>query len=134
MSEASVKLTKNQKLVFDVLRQEKAPLTAYAILDQLRDAGFRAPAQVYRGLEKLMELGLIHRLETLNAYVACSHSHGAGGGVIFTICDQCGGVEEFCDEALSQKLAERARESAFTVDRSIVELHGACGSCGEAAK
>ena len=131
MSKATAKLTNNQGLVFDVLRREKAPLTAYAILDHLRDEGFRAPAQVYRGLEKLLELGLIHRLETLNAYVACSHSHAGGGGVIFTICDRCGGVEEFCDEKLSHQLAERAQKSAFTVDRSIVELHGACGSCGK---
>ena len=68
-------LTKNQGLVFDVLSHSQGPLSAYTILDKLRDHGFRAPLQVYRALEKLLEFGLVHRLESINAFVACAHPH-----------------------------------------------------------
>ena len=71
-------LTKNQTLVMGALSQAKGPLSAYTILDELRDDGFRAPLQVYRALEKLVELGLVHRLESLNAFVACQHTSCGG--------------------------------------------------------
>jgi len=66
-------LTRNQSLVFGALSRAEGPLSAYTILDQLRDDGFRAPLQVYRALDKLVETGMVHRLESLNAFVACSH-------------------------------------------------------------
>src|SRR5256885_11218862 len=66
-------LTTKQQRVLDTLRQAGAPLTAYALLDQLRDHGLTAPTQVYRALDKLAEQGVVHRLESLNAYVCCSH-------------------------------------------------------------
>jgi Fur family transcriptional regulator, zinc uptake regulator len=68
-------LTKNQALVLDVLSRAEQPMSAYTILDKLRDNGFRAPLQVYRALEKLLDFGLVHRLESLNSFVACSHTH-----------------------------------------------------------
>ncbi len=58
-------LTRNQSLVLDTLSQSGGPLSAYTILDQLRDHGFRAPLQVYRALDKLVEFGMVHRLESL---------------------------------------------------------------------
>ncbi len=88
-------LTKNQALVFEVLEKADGPLSAYTILDKLRDHGFRAPLQVYRALEKLLEYGVVHRLESINAFVACAHpdqnchSHGI---VAFAICESCGHV------------------------------------------
>ncbi|HSO47903.1 MAG TPA: transcriptional repressor, partial [Rhizobiaceae bacterium] len=60
---ATAELTKNQSLVMGALARSDGPLSAYTILDQLRDNGFRAPLQVYRALEKLVEFGLVHRLE-----------------------------------------------------------------------
>ena len=68
---ADLKLTRNQQLVYDALTGAKTPLSAYTLLDQLRDAGFRAPLQVYRALEKLIEIGQVHRLESINSFVAC---------------------------------------------------------------
>ena len=67
-SKQSSGLTNKQALVMNLLGKTKGPLSAYAILDQLHDSGFRGPVQVYRALEKLMELGLVHRLESLNAF------------------------------------------------------------------
>src|SRR5256885_5597381 len=57
-------LTTKQQRVLDTLRQAGAPLTAYALLDQLRDHGLTAPTQVYRALDKLAEQGVVHRLES----------------------------------------------------------------------
>ena len=71
---ADVKLTRNQQLVYDALTGADTPLSAYSLLDQLRESGFRAPLQVYRALEKLIELGQVHRLESINSFVACQHS------------------------------------------------------------
>ena len=69
----SADLTRNQSLVMKTLTSADAPLSAYTILDRLRDDGLRAPLQVYRALDKLTTLGLVHRLESLNAFVACAH-------------------------------------------------------------
>ncbi|HSM41507.1 MAG TPA: transcriptional repressor, partial [Afifellaceae bacterium] len=67
-------------MVFDTLLAADGPLSAYDILDRLRDKGFRAPLQVYRALDKLLALGLVHRLESLNAFIACAHPDCEGHG------------------------------------------------------
>ncbi|ANK83276.1 Fur family transcriptional regulator [Minwuia thermotolerans] len=133
MAERTRKLTRNQGLVHDVLDRAGGPLSAYAILDQLRGEGLRAPLQVYRALEKLLEFGLAHRLESLNAYVACSHRHRPGGIAVFAICDDCGEVSEFQDEQVRDRLAEQAESRRFTLDHATVELHGLCRDCAEDA-
>jgi Fur family zinc uptake transcriptional regulator len=123
-------LTKNQSLVFGALSRAEGPLSAYTILDQLRDDGFRAPLQVYRALDKLVETGMVHRLESLNAFVACSHpgcdSHET---IAFAICETCGKVTEISDEALETRLRDLARDDGFTVKRAVVELRGLCAGC-----
>jgi len=128
------KLTKNQALVFGALTSAACPLSAYTILDELRDQGFRAPLQVYRALEKLLEFGIVHRLETQNAFVACKHpscdtheqSHDA---VAFMICETCGTVAEIADEALASQLQGLAGTANFALDQSVVELRGKCVGC-----
>lgn len=122
-------LTRNQQLVFDALIDAAAPMTAYEILDALRDAGFRAPLQVYRALDKLKGLGLVHRLESLNAFVACAEPHHHKGATVFAICDNCGDTQEFTDDAVANRLERRADEQAFTLQRATVELHGLCRRC-----
>lgn len=122
------KLTRNQLLVLDRLEASKAALTAYDLLDQLRDEGLRAPVQVYRALETLSKRGLIHRIESLNAFVACcSHEHQAAAG--FAICDDCGEVAEFAFPASEEGLKSVAGESGFQTRHMTVELHGRCADC-----
>ncbi|MEL6437036.1 MAG: Fur family transcriptional regulator [Pseudomonadota bacterium] len=112
------------------LTQSDAPLSAYTILDQLRDDGFRAPLQVYRALDKLVEFGLVHRLESLNAFVACRHSHcDAQKTIAFMICDTCGNVNEVADTTLSNRLKKMATDAGFSLTKSTVELRGLCSSC-----
>ena len=126
-------LTRNQALVLDQLADAAVPLGAYAILDQLRDQGFRAPLQVYRALDKLVELGLVHRLESLNAFVACQHRHGKDHGLTaFTICENCGAVHEFHDHEVADLLAERSRTAGFSPRKSTIEISGLCIDCDDA--
>ncbi|TQV70294.1 Fur family transcriptional regulator [Denitrobaculum tricleocarpae] len=126
-------LTKNQSLVFETLAEAGAPLSAYTILDQLREHGFRAPLQVYRALDKLLERGLIHRLESLNAFVACQHkhSHGHQGATVFVICGTCGDVNELHDQVINDQIMRRAVEQKFQVESAMVELRGRCSGCAD---
>ena len=129
-------LTKNQSLVFDVLTRSEAPMSAYTILDKLRDHGFRAPLQVYRALDKLTEFGMVHRLESLNAFVACAHreSECCGGGhchgtVAFAICDSCGHVSEFHDDEVDHRLGDWSKTKGFRPAKTTIEIRGLCRDC-----
>ena len=127
---SAVDLTKNQTLVLNTLSRAGGPLSAYTILDQLRDHGFRAPLQVYRALEKLLERGLVHRLESLNAFVACAHDHDhAHGLTAFAICEKCGQVSEFSDEMVETRLKDWAGKSGFHATKTTIEIRGDCANC-----
>lgn len=123
-------LKKNQQLVYDVLSKATAPLSAYSILDLLRDNGFRAPLQVYRALEKLLEFGLVHKLESLNAFVACSHDEcGASEPATFMICEACESVAELGDSGLANHFNKLANDNNFIIRHATVELRGRCKNC-----
>lgn len=114
----------------DALAAAEGPLSAYALLDKLREHGFRAPLQVYRALDKLVEFGMVHRLESLNSFVACAHAHDHAHGLIaFAICDACGQVDEFADEVVEQRLTGWSRDQAFRLKRATIELRGTCAAC-----
>lgn len=126
----SAKLTKNQSMVMNTLAKSDAPLSAYTILDQLRDHGLRAPLQIYRALDKLVEVGLAHRLESMNAFVACSHPGCDGHETLaFMICDECGAVDEITDNSLSKRLSHLAEKSSYALKHTTIELHGICQKC-----
>ena len=117
--------------IFGALREAGGPMTAYQVLDAVREQGITAPPTVYRALGRLVEEGLAHRVESINAYVACAHSHHGDESVIFAICDQCGMVEEIEDSDAVEKLRDAATSDTFTVQRMAVEVHGCCGECTE---
>lgn len=130
MSASTPSLTRNQRMVFETLEAAQVPLTAYAILEQRHADGLRAPPQVYRALEKLLALGLVHRLDSLNAFIACRHPACAPHRVTaFAICDQCHAVTEVQDHAFSRQLHEIAQAAALTPTQSTVEIHGCCLDC-----
>jgi len=127
---ASADLTKNQSLVMGALTKSNGPLSAYTILDQLRDHGFRAPLQVYRALDKLVEFGMVHRLESLNAFVACRHPGCDDHETIaFMICESCGQVNEITDNALANRLKFLAEQARFALKKTTIELRGLCHNC-----
>lgn len=127
-------LTKNQGLVFDVLTKAEAPLSAYTILDKLRDSGFRAPLQVYRALDKLLEYGVVHRLESINSFVACAHPNEdchTHGLVAFAICEGCGQVIEFHDHEVDHRLMDWLKSHKFKAEKATIEIRGHCATCSQ---
>jgi len=129
MSETS-DLTRNQSLVLGTLTGATGPLSAYSILDRVRSDGIKAPLQIYRALDKLVELGLAHRLESLNAFVACAHAHAAHQGLAaFAICESCGRVDEFADDVVEARLAAWSAGTGFATERTTIEIRGHCKAC-----
>lgn len=105
------------------------PMTAYQLLDGLRGEGIVAPPTVYRALNRLIAEGRAHRLESLNAFVACSQpSHSGCAG--FAICDGCGQVTEFAGEPVVHGLEAWAARHAFRMTRATIEVRGRCAGCG----
>ena len=124
------KLTKNQTLVLKVLDKANRPLSAYSLLDKLREYGFKAPPQVYRALEKLIEIGKVHRIESMNAFKACEHSLcEISHMTAFTICQKCEKVSEVKDEELSDYLNLRAAQFGLSAPKTHIEFHGLCNNC-----
>lgn len=127
---ARATLTKNQANVLEKLEAASAPLSAYTLLDQLRERGFRAPLQVYRALDALIKDGFVHRLESLNAFVACCEPHDHSHSMTaFAICDTCGQVQEFSDDGIGHQLEDWVRAGGFVPKKAVIEFRGTCGKC-----
>ena len=123
LNDGSPDLSENQKLVMDLLERKSGPLSAYMILDELRDSGFRAPLQVYRALEKLISIGKVHRVESLSAFIACSHMSCEKLGVTaFVICDKCENVQEVSDESISLFVTDLAIKTKMKAAKSLLTL------------
>ena len=121
-----------QAEVLAVLRSHRAPMSAYEMLGCLRKENPRlAPPTIYRALAALTDRGSVHRLESLNAFVACQrdrHHHAS----ILSICDDCGEVEENVSTELLKKLSGIVGKSGFAPMRHVMEIHGQCASCESA--
>ena len=126
-------LTRNQSLVLGRLEKAEGPLSAYALLDQLRDDGFRAPLQVYRALDALMQAGHVHRLESLNSFVACAGHDHVHGMTAFAICENCGQVDEFADPVVTGRIEAWVSQSGFTPNKAVLEFRGVCAACAAKA-
>jgi len=127
---APADLTRNQALVLSALAEADGPLSAYTILDRLRDDGLRAPLQVYRALDKLVEANLVHRLESLNAFVACRHPDcDTHETIAFTICETCDKVAEIADDEMVARLDALAGDAGFVPKTTTIELRGTCRDC-----
>ncbi len=118
-----------QSDVLKVLKTHEKPMTAYAILDEMKrvEPGLAAPT-IYRTLAALTEQGRAHKLESIKAFVPCRCDHEASVPVL-SICEDCGTVEEHDGSPLLPKLKSLSAQSAFTATRHIVEIHGRCQSC-----
>jgi len=115
--------------VLRILRRRSEPLSAYDILDEMRQTDVKmAPTTVYRALANLAETRSIHRLESLNAYVACQceNHHDAS---ILSICDDCGAVGENIAPDLVDTLSSLLGKNGFSAQRHVIEVHGTCGMC-----
>ncbi len=127
--ERRMRLTPQRRRVLEIVAGGHTAIGAYDILGRL-GGGDRAPAPVvvYRALDFLVQAGLVHRVESLNAYVAC-HAGCGGGWAQLLICRRCHSVVELPSSAVSDAIAEGAAAAGFTVMRPMVEIEGCCRAC-----
>ncbi len=127
-----VRLTPKRRQVLEIIAKSHAAAGAYEILEEMAGPkGRPAPVIVYRALEFLMTHGLVHRLASLNAFIACANpqpEHGAQ----FLICRGCRTVTEFSNPAMGTAIRAGAREAGFSVEASMVEISGLCAACAQA--
>lgn len=134
--EKSLRFTSLREQVFSEIALTRGSIGAYEILERLADKGTRlAPISVYRSIDALIDAGVIHRLESKNAYFACRrHEHGKKGRPIFMACEQCGGVVEVPAQGIFDQVAELAASVDFTPKVKFMEVSGVCASCRGKAK
>jgi Fur family zinc uptake transcriptional regulator len=126
----SQKLTPIRRQVLEALLSSHRPLGAYEVIEALAKTMTRpAPITVYRALDFLMENGLVHRIVSRNAFLACAHDHDEAAMVAFLICERCGLVGEIPAAPVAQSLNASARATGFTPKMSIVEITGVCAHC-----
>ena len=124
------KFTPIRRQVLEALLSRHRPLGAYEVIDELAKSMPRpAPITVYRALDFLMENGLVHRIESRNAFLACAHDHDETSMVAFLICDRCGSVGEIPAAPVAQSLNAAARATGFAPKLSVVEIAGTCAHC-----
>ena len=126
-----IKLTPIRKKVLELLLQEHRALGAYAILAMLREQGFsNQPPVAYRALDFLVEHGFAHKIEKLNAFIACSLP-GANHSPAFLICKKCNMVAETQSAPHNISFKETANSTGFQIEQTIIEAQGICQSCIE---
>lgn len=133
-SALGLRFTDQRRKVLAALAESHVPASAYDVIDRLAVAGPRpAPISVYRALDFLVEHGFAHRIESRNAYIACSHStaaHGHPGAVtVFLLCDACGAAAEAASAELAGALDAVTRAAAFTPRSPVIEIRGLCARC-----
>ena len=123
-------LTKNQKIVLDIIEKSSQPLKAYSILFDVKKKGINAPLQVYRALDKLVEIGKIHKIESRNAFIACKNSNcQVSKATVFSICESCEDVTEVSNLKLSKYLNNFADKSGMKYNKYNLEFFGLCKNC-----
>ncbi len=124
------RLTPLREQVFRLVWSSHQPLGAYALMEMLAEQSTRkvAPPTVYRALEFLLEQGLIHRINMLNAFVGCTHPH-ADHANNFLICEHCGVAIEFSASPLQTSINQTAGSFGFTITAQSIELMGSCEQC-----
>jgi Fur family zinc uptake transcriptional regulator len=124
-----LRLTALRRRVLELVWRGHQPRGAYDILEELHGEGRRAaPPTVYRALEFLRLHGLIHRIESLNAFIGCVSPEVPHSGH-FMICNRCGGAAEVNDQEIGDALRRSARNSGFVIEQQTIELRGVCPAC-----
>ena len=124
------KISKNQQIIFDLIDKSPEPLKAYTILYNVQKKGINAPPQVYRALDKLVEIGKIHKIESKNAFVACKNSDcEISKATAFSICESCEVVDEISDVKLSKYLSSFNHKKGMKFKRFNLEFFGLCKKC-----
>jgi len=130
---AGARLTPVRRRVLEILLEQHKALGAYEVLARLAADGFgNQPPVAYRALEFLVDHGLAHRIQRLNAFTACTHP-GADHAPAFLICRECSGVAEAPAAAACDALQSSATTLGFSIERTTIEALGLCPTCRDAA-
>ena len=123
-------LTKNQQIIYDLIDKSPEPLKAYSILFNVQKKGIKAPLQVYRALDKLVEMGKIHKIESRNAFIACQNSScQVSKATAFSICEMCEKITEISSSSLSKYLANFKDKDGMKYSKYNLEFFGLCKKC-----
>ena len=123
-------LTKNQQIVLNLVEKSSQPLKAYSILFNVQKKGIKAPLQVYRALDRLVEIGKIHKIESRNAFIACQDSScQISKATAFSICEGCEKVTEINNSKLSKYLNNFQDNSGMKYSKYNLEFFGLCKKC-----
>ena len=123
-------LSKNQQIIFDIIDKSPEPLKAYAILFNVQKKGIKAPLQVYRALDKLVEIGKIHKIESRNAFIACQNSScQISKATAFSICEVCEKISEISNSKLSKYLSKFSDNTGMKYSKYNLEFFGLCKKC-----
>jgi Fur family zinc uptake transcriptional regulator len=127
-------LTPGRRRILAILERARQPLGAYDMIDVIAgETGKRpAPVSIYRALDFLVEQGLVHRLASRNAFMACGHGHGEADPVAFLICDACGSVQERTSDSMRLSLDAVAGDVGFAARDRVIEVTGLCATCRSA--
>ncbi len=126
-----VRLTAQRQQVLELIWGQHKPIGAYEILEAMQSSGVKAaPPTVYRALDFLLAQGLIHRIESRNAFTGCSTPETRHNGQ-FLVCSECGTVAELADEALTENVRKRAERLGFEARHQTIEVSGLCPRCRE---
>ncbi len=122
-------LTPLRRRVLELIAEQDHPVGAYELIDRLSaERGRTAPPTIYRTLEFLQAEGLVHRIESRNAFVACPHPERPHATQFF-ICKDCGATFEIHDQRLAAAIADQAEAEDFAIERQVVEVTGRCRAC-----
>ncbi|MBL6857713.1 MAG: transcriptional repressor [Pelagibacteraceae bacterium] len=123
-------LSKNQQVVLEIIEKAKEPLKAYSILFNVQKKGIKAPQQIYRALDKLIEIGKIHKVESKNAFVACKNANcEITKATAFSICENCEKVTEINKPNLSKYLNNFEDKTGMRYQKYNLEFFGLCKKC-----
>jgi Fur family zinc uptake transcriptional regulator len=132
-AERGVRFTELRERVFREIAASHSPLGAYEVIERLASGGKRlAPISVYRIIEVLEAAGLVHRLESKNAYFACHSAHDGGASLVL-ICEACGRVAEADAPGARDAIACVTQSSNFQALDAVLEIKGRCGDCAAEA-
>jgi Fur family zinc uptake transcriptional regulator len=118
-----------RRQVLEALLASHKPLGAYEIIERLTEGTRPAPITVYRALDFLRDNGLVHRIASRNAFVACVHDHAGDDLVVFLICERCGAVGEAPGGAVADALKASSRAAGFAPKSPLIEIAGICSHC-----
>ena len=124
-----LKFTEIRRKVLALVWESHKPMKAYDILEKLKKGdGAQVPPTVYRALDFLQANGLVHRINSLNAFVGCSHP-GLHNQCYFLICNKCDEVTECCTDKLGKAINTSSKDNAFTMESASLEIQGVCQAC-----